>query len=344
MGITDFYKIFESSGEISLNDIGKRKVFIDAMNELYRMILGHGSTRGLTDAEGKTTIHIKGTLDMVLDIFRQGLTQIWVFDSKNVSVTKAPELKLRRERREAALEKLEKHKYAAPVKKKVISDDEDDDEFLDKSMEEVDKKRVATVEIDKLEKRAFVMEDWMIADVQYMLDCMGIAWTTAPDGIEAEAVAAFLARRNKGVVLSRDADALVYGAPYLLKKLKGVKKYELYDLNALLKEHDITLEDMAKIAIILGCDSFKKKKEYFAGIGPKTVVASLKKSEVQEKFKIPEIKEALSHYSLNIPPEKIKIQGQGIVPLENTERINEMINWMVRHGFKKDLLVKKFSK
>lgn len=75
------------------------------------------------------------------------------------------------------------------------------------------------------------------------------------DNCEGEAVAAFLARRDKSVVLSEDFDVLPFGTTIVRCSRTGVKAtMNTYSLPKILKELNITYHKFIDLCIILGTD------------------------------------------------------------------------------------------
>ena len=125
----------------------------------------------------------------------------------------------------------------------------------------------------------------MVDDSKHLLDLLGIPWVQAPS--EGEAQAAYMVQKEDAwAANSRDYDALLFGAPRLVRYLtiqgqkwlpsKGRAKKlepELITLKTMLNHHGITREQLIDIAILIGTDFNKGIK----GIGPKTALKLVKK-------------------------------------------------------------------
>jgi len=153
----------------------------------------------------------------------------------------------------------------------------------------------------------------LIEDAKRLLNLLGIPYVQAPS--EAEAQAAYMALRGDvWAASSKDYDALLFGAPRLLRYLtiygreylpsKGTSralKPELIDLNKLLTHHNITREQLIDLAILIGTDF----NEGVKGIGPKTAIKLVKEYKKLENLpnniqtKIPENYEEIRKIFLN---------------------------------------------
>lgn len=131
MGIKGFSKVFKATRIVKLANLAKQTIAIDAMTEIYRAALGAKTVSTLTDPSGKPTIHISVILANVLEFYRQGIGQIWVFDHNQDpnkdfhNPMKIDELAKRQKRKTEAQEKitsLAQLQDEGPM----FSDDEDD--------------------------------------------------------------------------------------------------------------------------------------------------------------------------------------------------------------------------
>lgn len=238
MGIKDFTKLFEPKGVTTISKLAGAGIVKDASNEIHRALKGIKNMDGLTDKYGNPTIHIKVVLCNELECRRHGIRSLWVFDHPSAHPLKGDELDKRRAVREVAEVKL--------------AAEHDPDEIV------------------RLRKSTYRLDPARIAEVKELLDLLGTPWTTAPHGLEAEQVCAMLTQQRDDIqyVVTADVDALVFGAKNLLKKGKGAQ-YDLFSLEDLLVAHSLELRDMAKIAVMLGCDFCPKVPR----VGAKTVMA-----------------------------------------------------------------------
>jgi len=125
----------------------------------------------------------------------------------------------------------------------------------------------------------------MVEQSRRLLDLLGIPWVQAP--AEGEAEAAFMARQGIAWgVGSQDHDALLFGAPVLVKNLAitGRRKLprknvyvtvapEEIHLDATLRDLRLTREQLVDVGILVGTDF----NEGVRGIGPKKALAGIRK-------------------------------------------------------------------
>lgn len=112
MGIKDFSKVFTHIREVNFSDMKGETIAIDASFELYRSCLA-GQFGTMTDSKGSPTMYINTLLCQILELKKNNIGQIWVFDVKTDNYEdfnlklKAECLAVRRERRHAAEEKIQ---------------------------------------------------------------------------------------------------------------------------------------------------------------------------------------------------------------------------------------------
>ena len=268
MGVKSFTSVFPLKDAVEFKDYKGKTIAVDAMVELYRSMLGIKNRQTLTDKHGRPTIHINVILCLILELYKNGIGQIWCFDSVNDD--KSEELEYRQVQKEKAQEEFDKL--------------DDDLAFLNEASER---------RKDSLRKRFFSVEDWMIQDIKFMLDCFNIKWMDSPVSYESEHLAACLTKNGiVDAVLTTDVDTLLFGATEIIKRdmRRGKKKktYYKYNLRNLLEEYKISQNDLIKIGICLGNDFIRKG---IPGIGPKTV---LKKFNIVNKYLEEDTTDALS--------------------------------------------------
>jgi 5'-3' exonuclease len=131
MGWRFFSQIFTPTRVVKYKDMSGMTIAIDAMTELYRAALGAKSVSTLTDANGNPTLHISVVLSIIIELQKQGVRQIWVFDhnqdpdSDFHNPMKNAELAKRKRRKEMAIDQIKSLsdvKDTAPM----FSDDESD--------------------------------------------------------------------------------------------------------------------------------------------------------------------------------------------------------------------------
>ena len=174
MGVKSFSKIFEGK-EVNMKDLKNRNIIVDASVIAYQASLGIKNNKTLTDSEGNPTIHINVVIAKCLNFRKHKMKQLWIFDYHEkgyVNPMKESEVKKRNAIKEKARKKLEELKSDALFS----SDDEDDD----------DKKKELETKIYSQERAAFTMNDNIINDIKFILNCFKIPWCVAPKGYEAE--------------------------------------------------------------------------------------------------------------------------------------------------------------
>jgi len=144
------------------------------------------------------------------------------------------------------------------------------------------------------------LKDYMADDSKRLLRCMGVPWVQAPS--EGEAQAAYIAKKGDAdYCSSQDFDSLLFGAPVLLRNLtiSGRRKLprknvyieiepETVELTKLLKELEITYEQLIDIGILIGTDY---NPDGVKGVGPKSALKLIKEHGSLEDT-LPLLKEA----------------------------------------------------
>ncbi len=282
MGIKDFTKLFKATYKTSLKTLGGKNtgihtIAVDAMTLIYSSSLGIGEVNKLSH-NGKPTAFMQVLWYVIINMIKAKLTPIFVFDNPMANKLKHAELSERKSKREKARDKM--NELNEEIKNmEDIKVDTDEDEGTKQKISEKKAK------VKKLEKQTFVVEQWMINEVKFMLDCFGLPWFDAPPGIEAECYAAAMTHEFADAVLSTDADTLLFGAKKLIKRNPfKTNEYAVYDLAELLADNDITRQELVKIGVVLGCDFFKDKQSTFPRIGVKTVIKKVKSGSLDEPF------------------------------------------------------------
>jgi flap endonuclease-1 len=144
------------------------------------------------------------------------------------------------------------------------------------------------------------LKDYMEDDSKRLLDLMGIPWVQAPS--EGEAQAAHLNRRGDAdYCASQDYDSLLFGAPRLVRNvtISGRRKLpskniyvevipELVELDQVLKQCEISHEQLVDVGILIGTDF---NPDGIEGLGPKTALKLIKEHGNIENA-LPHIKNA----------------------------------------------------
>ena len=126
---------------------------------------------------------------------------------------------------------------------------------------------------------------------------------------------------------------MVYGATKLVRSVKSGKKKVLqkYILDDILHSNKISLPDLQKISVILGCDHAEKS----AGIGPKTVIKKYT-TVVLNDSQI----EALKVFNTNCNVASIEFKNTEYTTL----KIPELLDWLGSKNFSIDRIKKQISK
>ena len=267
---------------VKLEDLSGRIVAIDAFNAFYQFlaIIRQPNGTPLKDNTGKVTSHLSGLLYRTSNLVELGIKPIYVFDGKP-PVLKREEIQRRQQVKVEAAVHYEK----------------------------------AIARGDTTKARMFAqvttsLKDYMKQDAHRLLDLMGLPWVQAPS--EGEAQAAHITRRgNADYCASQDYDSLLFGAPTLLRnvtvsgrrKLPSKNIYidvvpELVVLDSVLKECEITYEQLIDVGILIGTDF---NPDGIKGLGPKTALKLVKEHGTLEKA-LPHIKNAEFPH----PPEQIR--------------------------------------
>jgi len=235
-----------------LEDFQGKVIAIDAYNALYQFLSSIRQPDGtpLKDKRGRITSHLSGLLYRTANLAEAGIRPVYVFDGK------PPQLK------RATLDERRERKVQAQA---------DYEEALEKG----DTARA----FSKAQQTSHLSQD-MAHEAKELLAALGIPWVQAPS--EGEAQAAHMAKQGKVYAASsQDFDAILFGAPRLVRNLAvtGKRKLpgksvwvdvepELVELEAVLKEVGLTREQLVDAGILVGTDFDPGVK----GVGPKRAV------------------------------------------------------------------------
>ena len=267
---------------VKLEDLSGKTVAIDAYNTLYQFlsIIRQPDGTPLTDSTGKVTSHLSGLLYRTSNLVELGIKPIFVFDGKP-PVFKAEEI----ERRKQVKVEAQVHYEKAIAKGDMVK-------------------------ARKFAQATVSMKTYMKEDSKRLLDLMGLPWVQAPS--EGEAQAAHITKRGDADYCGRqDYDSLLFGASTLLRnvtvsgrrKLPGKNVYidvvpEVFTLDKVLKECEITYEQLIDVGILIGTDF---NPDGIKGLGPKTALKLIQKHGTLENA-LPHIKDAKFPH----PPEQIR--------------------------------------
>lgn len=243
--------------EVELENLAGKVIALDAYNALYQFLATIRQPDGtpLMDAKGRVTSHLNGLFYRTINFLERGLKPVYVFDGK------PPELKAAELERRAKLREEAERKY----------------------VEALEEGRIEEARI--YAQQASRLTSSMVDDAKRLLDVMGIPWVQAP--AEGEAQAAYMAAKGDvWAAASQDYDALLYGAPRLVRNLTitGRRKLprrdeyveikpELIELDRLLKYYGITRQQLVYIGILLGTDY---NPGGVKGVGPKRALRLVK--------------------------------------------------------------------
>jgi flap endonuclease-1 len=248
--------------EIEISDLKGKTLAVDAFNVIYQFLSTIRQPDGtpLMDSKGRITSHLSGLFYRNMNLLHEGIKLIYVFDGKAPALKRATQ-DSRQDTKEEAFEKYEQAK------------DEEDIESMGKYARQI-------VHLDK-EK---------IEESKELLTAMGIAVVQAPS--EGEAQASFIAKNEDSVyaIASQDYDSLMFEAPYLIQNLTLARKRktvsgfvdvnpQLIELKNVLRELDITQEQLICIGILSGTDY---NPGGVKGIGPKKALKIVKEFGTKE--------------------------------------------------------------
>lgn len=388
MGILNFSDVFldkEKNPGKTLEKFMKEKkeivVMIDASPIIYAALKGTSKIHTLTDKNGIPTIHISVLYSNILKYYGLGIRQIWVLDSnskeKFYKKTEMNKRKQEKEKNKKKMEQLKKEKeYLENLKDELFSDsDEENKDSDDKGTDKSEKILSLNKEIDKFEKRIYGMNDSHVFDLICLLNWFNIPWIEAPPGYEAEQICS-MCTYDKSIlgftadyVMSPDSDPIPFGARHLIKQNKRDKKYYEFNLQQILEDFKITMDDLIKICVILGCDigshgdiNSKLETTKTKGIGPKTVLKKYKTVELSEEYQKP----AFERFKKKLTDEESKYLEKNNMKyvqfddeetlssvqkydkatslFNSNEKFDEFIKWIVEErSFNKDRILKRFK-
>ena len=250
--------------EIDFSYLKNKTVAIDAFNSLYQFL---SSIRGqdgsyLMDSKGRITSHLQGLFSRSLNLMGKGIKLIYVFDGE------APKLKFK-EREERAGRKIgAEQKYNEAVDEQNIDD------------------------MYKYSKQFLRLNQDMVDESKELLKGLGIPVVQALS--EAEGQVSYMCK-NKIVdfAASQDYDALLFGAPRLIRnltlsqkrKVRGGKTVftflELIELHEVLKDLKLNHEQLIVLGILTGTDF---NVGGVKGIGPKKALKLVQEHKTINQF------------------------------------------------------------
>lgn len=125
------------------------------------------------------------------------------------------------------------------------------DEFINKIQEHIDRLNYTT---EKTKKKTHRLTDKQIQEIKTLLECFGIPYVHVD--IEADAVCATLVKLGiADYGASNDMDLLAFGCPAIMRNINFNDDYvDIYEINNIIPQLDITHAQFIDMCIILGCD------------------------------------------------------------------------------------------
>lgn len=292
MGVKDLFKIPVANDEheyygkllgdvgekIELKDLKDHRICVDASDYIYNSLLAMSHVTALTDSEGRPTAHILRIFNVVQMLHRDGVGQIWVFDSPTPNKFKKFEQEKRRARREQGKQRGHE-KQAFVINSDIVNDI----------------KQLLT----------FMGVTWMEAPEGIEAEHYGAFMTAGEMG-----------DRFCTYMLSADSDVIAFGGNLLRhtteRSATGKTKktiYRVYELDDVLHALDVTYDEFLKICVAMGTD-FQAEK--IKGTGPKTVVTKVKNDKLTYGN---DLKEVMKYLKSDPPAEGADIQENKLDPV-----------------------------
>jgi flap endonuclease-1 len=253
---------------VDLNTLVGKILVVDTPMWLYQFITSIRQPDGslLSDSKGNITSHLIGLSARVPKLMAKGMKLAFCFDGQ------APDLKKAERERRKALKIAAEKKYQEAEKKKDIT------------------------EMKKYASRTARLTKDMIGEAKTLLEAFGLPVIDSPS--EAEAQASIIVKNKDAfAVATNDADALLFGAPKVLRNLNLIGKRkktsklayetikpELLDLADNLNHLGMDNDQLIALSMLVGTDY---NIGGIKGIGPKNALKLVKKhkSDFDNLFK-----------------------------------------------------------
>ncbi|MFT7615372.1 MAG: flap endonuclease-1 [Candidatus Woesearchaeota archaeon] len=251
---------FVSGRPLKLEELKGKIIVIDTFNFLYQFL---SSLRGpdgnlLTTTDGRVTSHLVGLLSRSTKLMQLGIKCAFVFDGE------APALKEKERMRRRKIKEEAQVAYDQAVAEENVED------------------------MRKFATRTTKLTPEMVEDAKKLVEALGLPMIQAPS--EGEAQAAHMVKvGDADFVVSQDTDALLFGAPRVIKNLSILgKKKKLNKLSNVLVEPElVTLEEVVNalgidrekliiLSMLVGTDF---NVGGIKGIGPKRALALVKQHD-----------------------------------------------------------------
>jgi flap endonuclease-1 len=238
-----------SPESIKFEQLENKIVALDAANIIYQFLSSIRQADGtpLKDQNGNITSHFSGILYRTSSLIDKGIKPIYIFDGTSDILKKGTQDKRREVKEESQKQ-------------------------WDKALEEG---RIEDAR--KYAKRSSRMSREIIEGSKKLLELMGVPYIQAKG--EGEAQASYMVERGDAwAVGSQDYDCILFGAPRMVRNLTitgGKANLEIINLEKVLKDLEITREQLVDIAILVGTDFNMGVK----GIGAKTGLKLIKEHD-----------------------------------------------------------------
>ena len=238
--------------EISISELKGKTIAIDGMNTLYQFLTTIRQIDGtpLMDKNQKITSHLSGLFYRNINLLLEGIKPIYVFDGKPPEL-KQKELEKRQRLKDQAKQKYEKAKQKGDIQ-----------------------------EMRKYSQQFVKVDQEVIDESKDLIKAMGIPVIQAMG--EGEAEASYIVKSKKAdLTASQDYDALLYGAPVLIRNLTLARKrktssgvympvnIELIEFQDVLNKLQIDQDQLICLGILIGTDF---NPGGVKGIGQKTAL------------------------------------------------------------------------
>ena len=248
---------------LAIESLRGKKLAIDTFNILYQFLTAIRDRSGepFKDKEGRVTSHLMGLFYRTANLIEAGAKPVFVFDGKPVDLKLETSAK-RSEIRDAAAKLFEEAKAKG------------DDEAARKYAQRASKVTKEVVESSK-----------------ELLTLLGMPIIQAHH--DGEAQASYMCKQGQvDAVVSQDWDCLLFGAPILIRNLTSSAEPQEIILKDVLKELDLTQEQLVDAAVLIGTDFNKGVK----GVGPKSAIKLAREGvdgfdAVKEVFLHPKVKD-----------------------------------------------------
>ena len=181
--------------DITLEELRGKTLAVDSSMWLYQFLSSIRQRDGqlLMDSKGNVTSHLSGLLSRITNLLQQDIKLVFVFDGEPPALKK----QLLQERRRIKEEAQKKYEKALEI------DDQDG-------------MRKYAAMTSRLTKE-------MVEEAKQLVRAFGLPVVEAPS--EAEAQASLLAKKNDVfAIATTDADALLFGAPRIIRNLNMAGK------------------------------------------------------------------------------------------------------------------------